>query len=114
MTQNENNLNSDESPFQKGNINFDLLKPHADKEEKIISKEAGVSKKGIFFQNLNKNSLKPYHVVLWIILFLASLSFMVWTFMVGKSFIWLLLMPISLTVMLWSMIMLILIIARPR
>jgi hypothetical protein len=109
-----------ERPFQKGNINFDFLQPETQSleskklEEESEAPAAGRSKRGIFFQRRKPIPLSFLRVARWVILFGASSITMIWSVLYGKSFFWLLLFPVFFLTMLGSVIMLALLLARPR
>jgi len=111
---------SADTPFQKGNINFDFLQPETQslestkRETEAEDPAAGDAKRGIFFRKRNPIPLNFRQVASWVILLGASVSILIWSIFYGKSFVWLLLFPVFFLTMLGSMIMLALLLARPR
>ena len=109
-----------QAEFQKGNINFDLLQPETQSLEAASTvsdedrPEEVVSKRGLFFRNRHPVPLRFNQVMSWVLLFLASSMTIAWTLFFGRSFVWLLLFPVLFLTMLGSMIMLALLLARPR
>jgi hypothetical protein len=106
-------------PFQKGNVNFDFLKPE-DRETAVGEPAPGrepedpESKRGMFFEHRAPRPLKAGQVLRWIILVVSSSLALIWSVAYGTSFVWLLLFPVLVLSLLWSVTMLALLLARPR
>jgi hypothetical protein len=105
--------------FQKGNVNFDFLKPE-DREAASGTPGPGAqpqdpeSKRGMFFENRAPRPLKAGQIASWIVLVVISSLALIWSVAYGTSFVWLLLFPVLVLSLLWSVTMLALLLARPR
>jgi len=105
--------------FQKGNVNFDFLKPEgreaaSGKPDPGAEPQDPGSKRGMFFENRAPRPLKAGQIASWIILVAISSLALIWSVAYGTSFVWLLLFPVLVLSLLWSVIMLALLLARPR
>jgi len=115
----ESGKTSQVMPFQRGNVNFDFLKPE---DREAVSGKPGPgrepeepdSKRGMFFEHRAPRPLKAGQVLRWITLVVISSLTLTWSVAYGTSFVWLLLFPVLVLSLLWSVTMLALLLARPR
>jgi hypothetical protein len=107
--------------FRKGNINFDFLQPEGTlpdrrRDPRASDRRAGEreGKRGLFNRGRPPRPVGWVHVGLWSVLLAFSALATGWIVILGQSVLWLLLLPFALSTGLWSLVMLLLIKARPR
>ncbi|MDH5655696.1 MAG: hypothetical protein OEZ34_07305 [Spirochaetia bacterium] len=118
-----NQGNSEEkklSSFKRGNVNFDLLRPEGGivriekAEEGDSSAYIKKSKRGQFDKNRKSNPVGIFYIASWIFMAFSSSVFIVFMIISDGGILWLATLPVAISVLLWSLVMLALIVARPR
>lgn len=105
--------------LEKGNINFDFLNPElqpGNAAPDTASERRNTTrhgKRGLFNRGRMSLSVTNAQIIRWIFVLLFSLGSLIAIFM-SQSLLWLLLVPVALSLSLWSLLMIPLLLARPR